>query len=149
MATGGAEMAKLGRDLKVAANKDLRKELLRSGRQLGPPVKAEIHSSALVLLPKRGGLAGLIAGAKVRVSTRLTPGKVGVRFIGKWSGHDLEGIDEGLVRHPVRGNRKAWVEQKIPAGYWSKVFKGPGAQLARKAWLDAIDAMIRTLRARG
>lgn len=149
MASGAAQMAKLGRDLKQAGNKDLRKEMLRSGRRLGPPIKVEIADSARTMLPKRNGLAALIAGAKVRTSVRLTGRGVGVKFVGRWSGHDLKGADEGLIRHPVRGNLKVWVAQKVPAGYWSRTFEGPAAKLARAEWLKAVDAMIRRLRAGG
>jgi hypothetical protein len=155
--SGAEELKRLGRDLKDAGNKDLRKEMLRSGRRLGPPVKAEIRESALAMLPKRGGLAALIAAAKIRVSVRLQVRAVGVRFVGKWSGHDLEGIDEGKVRHPIRqrrvekerGRKALWVSQNVPAGYWSKTFEGPAANLARREWLEAVDAMIRKLRAGG
>lgn len=149
MSSGAEQMAKLGADLKKAAAVDLRRELLRSGREMGKPIKVEIADSALAELPKRGGLAALIAAAKVRVSVRLTGRSVGVRFIGKWSGHDLKGIDEGLVRHPVRGNRKVWVAQKVAAHYFTRVFDGPGAKIARDQWLAAVDRVAAKLRAGG
>jgi hypothetical protein len=146
---GAAQMAKLGRDLKAAGAKELRKELLKAGREMGKPIKAEISKSALEVLPKRGGLAASIAKAKVRVSTRLTGRNVGVSFIGRWSGHDLKGIDEGLIRHPVLGHRKVWVAQNIAAGYFTKVFDGPGAKIARAEFLKAVDAVAAKLRAGG
>lgn len=145
---GAAQMAKLGRDLKEAGAKDLRKELLKAGREMGKPIKAEIRESAAIL-PQRGGLSALIAGAKVRVSTRLSGRNVGVSFIGRWSGHDLKGIDAGTVRHPVHGNRKAWVAQRVAPHYFTKVFDGPGARIAREEFLKAVDAVAAKLRAGG
>lgn len=149
MSSGAEQMAKLGRDLKAAGAKDLRKELLKAGREMGKPIKAEIAKSARATLPGRGGLAASIAAAKVRVSTRLSGRNVGVSFIGRWSGHDLKGIDEGLVRHPVHGNTKRWVAQSVPAGYYTKVFTGSGAKVAREEFLKAVEAVAAKLRASG
>ncbi len=143
---GVEKLAQLGRDLKAAGEKDLRRELLRSGRAMGKPIKAELKDSATAMLPRRGGLAALIAGAKVRVATRLSGRNVGVSFIGRWTGHDLASIDKGELRHPIRGNRSVWVSQTIPDGYWRKVFTGPGADIARKEFLKAVDKVATKLR---
>lgn len=146
---GVEKLAQLGRGLKAAGEKDLRRELLRSGRAMGKPIKAELAASALEKLPHRGGLAALIAKAKVRVATRLSGRNVGVSFVGRWAGHDLASIDKGEVRHPIRGNRSIWVSQKIPAGYWAKVFDGPGSDIAREEFLKAVDEVARKLRSGG
>ncbi len=155
--TGVEDLAKLGRDLKEAGDKDLRKELLRSGREMGKPIKKELSASAIDVLPTKGGLSKLIAKAKVRVSTRLAGKNVGVSFIGKWSGHDLKAVDLGDLRHPIRqrtaekerGRKAIWVAQKITPGYWTKVFDGFGADIARKEFLKAVDAVAAKLRAKG
>jgi hypothetical protein len=154
---GVEQLTQLGRDLKAAGEKDLRRELLRSGRAMGKPIKAELAASALEKLPHRGGLAALIAKAKVRVATRLSGRNVGVSFVGRWTGHDLPSIDRGRLRHPIRqrsaekagGRPKIWVSQTIPAGYWTKVFDGPGADIARDEFLKAVDAVAAKLRAGG
>lgn len=143
---GVEKIAQLGRDLKAAGAKDLRREMLRAGREMGKPIKAELSASALAQLPKRGGLAALIAKAKVRVATRLSGRNVGVSFIGRWVGHDLASIDGGEVRHPVKGNRSAWVSQQIPPGYWQKVFDGPAADISREGFLKAVDEVAAKLR---
>lgn len=146
--TGAEDLERLGRDLKEAGAKDLKKELMKAGRALGKPIKAELASSARATLPQRGGLADLIAKARVRVSTRLTGPNVGVSFIGKLSGHDLKGIDLGLVRHPVYG-RGTWVAQPITGGYWTRVFDGPAPDIARDEFLKAVDEVAAKLRAGG
>lgn len=152
---GVDKLERLGRDLKAAGDKDLRKELLKAGRETGKPIKAEIASSALAMLPRRGGLAALIAGAKIRVSTRLTGRNVGVSIIGKWSGHDLKAVDEGKIRHPIRqrkvekerGRKPLWVSQQITPGYWTKVFDGTAPDIAREEFLKAVDRVAAKLRA--
>lgn len=146
--TGVDQLERLGRDLKAAGDKDLRKELLKAGREIGKPIKAEIAASALATLPRRGGLAAVIARARVRVSTRLSGRNVGVSIIGKLAGHDVKGIDEGLVRHPVYG-RGTWVAQRITPGYWTKVFDGPAPDIARGKFLAAVDAVAAKLRSGG
>lgn len=144
--SGVDQMERLGRDLKAAGEKDLKRELMRAGREIGKPVKAEIAASAAATLPQRGGLAALIAKARIRVSTRLSGRSVGVSFIGKWSGHDLKGIDEGLVRHPVRGNPGRWVAQRITPGFWTKVFDTEAPRIAHEEFLKAVDEVARKLR---
>jgi hypothetical protein len=138
----------LGKDLKEAGAKDLRKELLRAGQRMGKPIKAEIAESALAMLPARNGLAASVASAKIRVSTRLTGRNVGVSFIGRWSGHDLKGINQGLVRHPVHGS-KVWVSQRVPPGYYFKPFDGPAAEAGRDEFLQAVDIISKKLASGG
>ena len=152
---GVEKLTQLGRDLKAAGEKDLRREILRSGRAMGKPIKAELAESALAMLPHRGGLDALIAKAKVRVSTRLSGRNVGVSFIGRWTGHDLASINRGRLRHPIRqrhaeaGRQRIWVSQTIPSGYWDKVFDGPGAVIQREEFMKAVDAVTAKLRAGG
>jgi SpoVK/Ycf46/Vps4 family AAA+-type ATPase len=151
---GVEKITQLGKDLKEAGAKDLRREMLRAGREMGKPIKAELSASALAQLPKRGGLADLIAKAKVRVATRLSGRNVGVSFVGRWTGHDLASVNRGRLRHPIRqraaererGRKPIWVSQEIPAGYWDKVFDGPGADVARDEFMKAVDEVAAKLR---
>ncbi len=145
--TGADALARLGRDLREAGDVDLRRELLRAGRRMAAPIKVEVAESARTTLPRRGGLSTAVAGAKVTVATRLSGKNVGVSFSTKWAEHDLEGIDAGLVRHPVYGNRNLWVAQPVRPGYWTRVFEGPGADIAREEFLEAVDQIAARLSA--
>lgn len=147
--TGSDSLARLARDLKRAGDVDLRRELLRAGRRMSAPIKAEVAASARTTLPRRGGLSTAVAAAKVTAATRLSGRDVGVTFSTQWAGHDLEGIDRGLVRHPVYGNRRRWVAQPVRPGYWTRAFEGPGAAIAHELFLAAVDEIADRLAAGG
>lgn len=123
MADAGVDGA---RDLEVlasrlkGADRQIRKEMLASFRKVGKPIIADVRSVARSTLPSGGGLAALVAGSAYGVRTKLT-GDVGVRIQG--TGRTVRGlrtIDNGLVRHPVFGNRSAWAVQPVTAGYFTK-----------------------------
>ncbi|SRR6266704_3415226 len=86
------------------------------------PLKEEVRQSALSTLPKRGGLAAKVAASTFAV--RNKPSSVTFETTNPYA---IKRIDQGTVRHPVFGNRKAWVIEKVEPGFWSKAVldKGP------------------------
>jgi hypothetical protein len=98
---------------------DLRKELLREIRTGVKPILEEIRDEAEETLPRRGGLADLVAGAKYGVRTRTFGKEAGVRVEGRLPGHDINSVDRGSLRHPVFG-RKSWVQQPVRPGFFSR-----------------------------
>jgi hypothetical protein len=46
-----------------------------------------------------------------------------VFLTGAKSGHDLQAIDRGQIKHPVFG-RPVWVSQVIEPGWWSQTLVG-------------------------
>lgn len=55
---------------------------------------------------------------------------------------DLRSINAGKVRHPVYGNRRKWVLQSVPAGFWDDAMTGKRDDIA-----DALrDAMVQAAR---
>jgi hypothetical protein len=94
-----------------AAIRDGAREGLRSS---APQIEREARSNALTRLPRRGGLAALVAAADMTVRTT---GPTAVT-VSTSSDLHLAGIDEGLVRHPTYG-RGRFVNQQVPAAYLS------------------------------
>jgi hypothetical protein len=116
--TRGAEkLARVGAAVKAAGDKDLRRELLRAAQRCGRPMKDAARKGALERLPKSGGLAERVATSKFSVRTRTTGRGAGVRIVGT-SGYDLDGIDQGVVRHPTYGH-KPWKDQPVRPGWFT------------------------------
>jgi hypothetical protein len=115
--TGADDLERLARRLRAAAAGELRKDLLRGIRTAAKPMVANVRDSA-GRLPHRGGLAARIAAEKYAVRTRLTGENAGVR-ISSNGRRGLREINKGLVRHPVHGNRHAWVTQRVEPGFFT------------------------------
>lgn len=110
----------LGRRLKTA-DKELRKGLLREIRTAGKPTVESVKESARSTLPRGGGLGDLVARQSYGVRTRLSGKSAGVRIQGTGrTVRGLESLDSGTVRHPVYGNRGAWVSQSVTPGFFTK-----------------------------
>ncbi len=116
---GADKLARLGAAIK-AGDKGLRREVNREMGRTTAPYRRAARAGALQVLPHRGGLAEHVA-ATARITTRVTtsgPG-VGVRITGA-SRDNLRRMDEeGLVRHPVWGDRKNWVLERVHRGWFT------------------------------
>lgn len=115
--TGVSQLATVGAALKRAGGGQLRKDTLAGIRREGAPAVAAIKARGLATIPSRGGLAGQVA-AGIGVRTRLSGRSVGIQLIR--SRRTRRGAADmldsaGTVRHPVWGNREAWVTQAAPA----------------------------------
>jgi hypothetical protein len=144
--THGAEkLDRLGRAIKDAGDKDMRRELPRAAQRCGKPMKAAAREGALKRLPKRGGLAERVATSKLSVRTRTVGKGAGVRIVGQ-SGYDLQGMDDGQVRHPVFGNRKRWVSETVKPGWFSDAEEAAAPQF-RDEFERAMDAVAAKLEA--
>jgi hypothetical protein len=116
---GAEALERLARLLKETGNGELRKELLRGIRTAARPMIPQVRAEARRRLPHRGGLAADIAKSKLAVRTRASGEKTGVR-ISAQGRRSLREIDRGSVRHPVFGNRKVWVGQKVTSGFFTE-----------------------------
>ena len=101
---------------------------------------AAVKANADPALPTKGGLSRRFKTG-VGVRTRVAGQSVGVRIVGK-NGYDVEAIDAGYVRHPVFGNRKAWVLQRVQAGWFTKPIEAQ-EHTVRAEVLNAIDRVAR------
>lgn len=145
--THGAEkLGRLGRAIKDAGDKDMRRELLRAAQRCGKPMKTAAREGALKRLPKRGGLAERVATSKFGVRTRTVGKGAGVRIVGQ-SGYDLQGIDEGEIRHPVYGTwRKGVKGQPVKPGWFSDAEEAAAPKF-RDEFERAMDAVAAKLEA--
>lgn len=141
------DLARLGKRLRDAGRGDLRKRILRSMRAETKPVIPEIRENASTQLPRRGGLADLIAHSRMGVRTRLSSRSVGVRVVAT-SPHDIRSLNAGRLRHPVFGDEDTWVQQSVDPGWFDKPLqkRAPGI---RRAITQALDETARQLTIRG
>lgn len=118
---GAEDIDKLVKAVRTHANaKELRKELYSGLNRVTKDVRGELVEVIPAALPKRGGLADLMK-AKATSRTTAKSGKwagVSMRFQSK--GHDIRTLTGKRLRHPVFGNRSAWVNQT--AGVEPSVF---------------------------
>lgn len=114
---GAQQLAAVAARLKAAGAGGLRKELLATIRRSARAAIPDVRESAASTLPSGGGLADLIAKSKIGVRTRLT-GSIGVQIRGD-SPHSLRSLNRGRLRHPVFGNREAWVTQQVKPGWFT------------------------------
>lgn len=149
---GTDEMRQLGADLRKAGAKDLRKELLKAGRDAGKQAQGEVRKHALSDLPHRKGLNVWVAArAKVTAQTRLTGPNVGLRLRIRHKGlnglTDLPAINDGRLRHPTFAD-DPWVLQPIAPGFADRAVDAVGDALV-EGFLGAVDETARKLRAGG
>ncbi len=120
---GAEQLAALSQVLKRMGDKDLQRQLSRSGNEVATAFRRAVRFSALDTLPKRGGLNKVVA-AKLspRTQRRASSSGAGIRVVavGKKGMRDLAALDAGTVRHPVFGRRSKWIAQDVPAGFWTR-----------------------------
>lgn len=140
--SGGDELAALARDLKAAGNKDLRKEMLRGLRTAARPAVGAVRASAEAILPHTGGLAHAVATSAITTRTTTSARSAGVRVVatGKQHAHNIRRLDEGKLRHPVFGNRNAWVDQDVPPHWFTRPLEQlePTVQVAMRRVLTNV-----------
>lgn len=106
------------------AGQGLRKELRAELKEAAKPMEAAVLEHISQYLPS-GYAPVMAAGLKVRPSQSLRGSGAGLKLTGYAKGvtrrRHIRVIDRGTLRHPVWGNREAWVSQKVKPGFWSEV----------------------------
>lgn len=121
---GIEQLSALARDLKVAGETGLRRELFRGMQRGAKPLKPAARDAALDGLPVSGGLAARVAGSRFSVNVRLAGRSPSIRITGKGdvgttgSQLDLSSLDRGRVRH-LRWGRRPWYNQRIEPLWFS------------------------------
>lgn len=141
---GAEQFFRLSKALKAAGRVELRKELNKELRRAAKPLVGRTRQAALTELPKRGGLAALVAREPQRVQVRTGAATAGVRIVvGKRRG-GAQSTNAGVVRHPVFARsdqtRKEWkwVSQKVPGGWFDRTLERDAPVIA----LPALEAAI-------
>lgn len=115
---GAERLALLSRQIKDLGDKDLKRELTRAIERTVEPLRRELPLSALRTLPQRGGLAARVASSQISIDRRSTGRGSGLRVRAR-NPYALRRIDKGIIRHPVYGNRRAWVKQRVEPGWFT------------------------------
>lgn len=131
--TGAVELRYVAGVLRKAGLKDLERERRKAQRDAVKPLQREIRAEAAATLP--GGYAPLMARA-VRVTVQfgrpgsdVLTGRVYAR--GRKELRDVRAVNNGVLRHPVFGNRSRWVPQPVRPGFvtravdrtWDRVYR--------------------------
>jgi hypothetical protein len=128
-----------------ADGRGLKRELTAKLKVAAKPMEAAVLSHVALYLPS--GYAPIMAAGLVvrpsqstRTGLKLTgyaKGKARRRFVGT--------IDRGTLRHPVYGNREAWVNQRVKAGFWSEPLSESDEPIKaiREAVQETIDKLGR------
>ncbi len=147
---GQEKLASVAAVLVASGDKDLQRELRRAMSRMTKPMRRAGRQGALQILPHRGGLDEHVAST-ARISTRVTLKRngVGVRIVGD-SRDNLHRMDEqGIVRHPLFGNRKKWIDERIRPGWFTKPLilttNDIGPREINKAIDDVADALQRRI----
>lgn len=131
---GSDEVDALVRRIRTHADaKAIRKDLNAGLNRVTKSVREDMKASIGPSLPSRGGLAALVM-SKASLTTAAVAGRsAGVRIKARHRSYDLKRLNEGRLRHPVYGNRGAWVEQTagITPGFLDESFEKSKPELAR------------------
>ena len=116
-----AEFQKAAAQLEQLGDRKLVLSMRRDLRALGKPVGDKVLEAIAAEMPKRGGLAARIrAQGRVSVLVNLRSG-VRIQLANK-GGMYMGQFEGGTIRHPVYGNRKAWVAQQVSGGKGAEAF---------------------------
>jgi hypothetical protein len=137
---GGDEFTALAARIRKAEG-ELPHELTDALERAAPPLERAATRSAAANLPKRGGLAAIVASAGMSHQRRAGGIRITARGITQ-----LKLTDEGAVRHPVYGKPGTWVGQLIPkAKDWFEKPIRDGIPKVRDELKRAVDKLIRDI----
>lgn len=118
--TGTEKLVRLAAAIKASGDKNLQRELTQGMRRAARPYPRAARQGALQILPHHGGLDERVAASRFSVRVRTSGSGAGLTVTGA-SGDNIRRMDEqGIVRHPVYGDRKKWVSERITRGWFTK-----------------------------
>lgn len=137
---GGDQFTELAARLRKEAG-ELQPELIQALERSAPPLIRAAKTSAAENLPKRGGLAGIVASSQMTTQRRAG----GIRIVARGI-TQLPLTNSGKVRHPVYGNPGTWVTQAIPKAldWFDKPIRN-GADKVREELNKALDKIARKI----
>lgn len=139
---GAEQLEQLARRLRQVGDKGLNRRFSAGLNRAAKPLKEAAKASARSRLPARGGLAARVVGAKYSTRRR----RDGIRITARAGTQrvDLEALDRGEVRHPVFGDRRVWVRQRVVPGWWTRPMQD-GAPAVRRELERVMDEVSREL----
>lgn len=139
---GQQKLAQVYKDLKRVGDTDLKKGLSKAIRDATKPLKADIKASALANLPRRGGLAALIANTRITNRIKTGSQSAGVSIKGVDS-HEIDSMNKGKLRHRAWRSKK-WVDQNVTPGWFSGPIDKKSPEI-QKAVIKAVEDVARKL----
>jgi hypothetical protein len=142
---GAGDFLKLSKALKAAGRTEMRKELNKRLRVAAKPLIPEARAEARRTLPQAGGLADQVARAPMRVQVR-TGQQAGVRIVVGKDRSGARAANQGLIRHPVFGNREKWVAQQVPSDWFDRPMQQSAPRIRpelEKAIQSVLDDIVR------
>jgi hypothetical protein len=120
-----------------AADVAIRKEYTKTLRDVARPFANDVLVTGASGLPRRGGLSFRVASSRPNI--QVSSMRVAVAFGGPYS-HELKGMDQGIIRHPVFDRRRRtakhprkgkliWVNQKIRSHLFTTPFEAGASRL--------------------
>lgn len=141
-----SDFVRASKALKAAGDRELRREFNKEVRRAVRPLTPLTRAAARETLPKSGGLAEIVARAPQRVQIRTGRETAGVRLVVvKRAGGAAWATNEGVVRHPVFGDRSRFVEQKVPGGWFDETLEKHAPTVARPAVAQAVENVLRNI----
>lgn len=100
-------------------------------------LEADVKRSAQAILPHAGHL-----GDEIARSTTITaaPTEGGVRLTAE-SPHQIDNIDQGIVHHPLFGNKAHWYEEAVTPGWFSNP-----TRLSEPKFTDAVQRAMEEVK---
>lgn len=120
----GSDFRKLARDLELAGEHLMAREVPRAARRAAVPIVRAIRQEAKETLPRRGGFADYVGDSRITVRTLTGVRAAGVRIVGvrprAGGAVDLQAVNRGRLRHPVFGSKNRWRTQPVNPGFWDE-----------------------------
>jgi hypothetical protein len=138
------EFAELARELRRAGDDELRRELQDAISHAAAPVPEQIREELPARLPNPYA-AVLNADLIIRITSRTARSNPGVRITAPERTRSvvtrrrLIRLDQGVLAHPLFGNRRHWYTQPVTAGFFTQ----PAEDSAPRARQDIEEALDR------
>lgn len=129
------DLKKAAAELHKAGRKELQSQIRKSVTESTKPFRRKVKQAALDALPAKGGL-NRWAAVTPTAKTEFRGSEVSMRIQMRKGKHDLESLDKGKARHPVFGNRGAWVTQSVRAGWFTKTVESESNEIRSQVQSD-------------
>jgi hypothetical protein len=135
------DLAELARGLRQAGDKDLGQELTDAIHQAADPIPGEIRAGLKPKLPDRyAEVLDSVLATRVSILSRASNPGVSIRATTRGPmRRRIRRLDQGILEHPLFGNRRHWYPQPVAAGWFTQ----PNEDAAPRARRDIEDALDR------
>lgn len=116
--SGLAELERLAERL-TAAGKDQEKTLRKAILAAARPAQQSVKTRLGEFMPS--GYAPILSKAlRMRTTVRRSAVSITAKAQGKKEPRHIGPQEQGILRHPVFGNRKKWIAQQVKSGFFTQ-----------------------------